>query len=148
LAAAGEVAIHGVALRPGETAGFGRTTGGTPAILLPGAPAGCFWVYEMFAGRAIRRMAGQDPRLPFRRRKMALARKIVSAIGSTEICAVQCRLDGTIAPLAPVADLGFAGAAAADGFVIVPEQSEGYPAGATVAAYLYGGDRGSPEEQP
>jgi molybdopterin molybdotransferase len=38
LAEAGELAIHGVALRPGETAGLGRTVSGVPVVLLPGAP--------------------------------------------------------------------------------------------------------------
>jgi molybdopterin molybdotransferase len=52
LSAVGELAIHGVALRPGETAGLGRTTSGVPVLLLPGAPTACLWSYELFAGRA------------------------------------------------------------------------------------------------
>jgi molybdopterin molybdotransferase len=38
LAEAGELAIHGVALRPGETAGLGRAGSGVPVVLLPGWP--------------------------------------------------------------------------------------------------------------
>ena len=145
LAAAGELAIHGVALRPGETAGIGRTAGGTLAMLLPGAPAACLWAYEMFAGRAIRRMAGRDPRLPFRRRPMTTARKIVSAVGLTEICAVRYRPDGAVEPTASFAEAGLKAAVEADGFVIVSETSEGHPAGSVVDVYLYDDTGASPE---
>jgi molybdopterin molybdotransferase len=88
LAETGELAIHGVALRPGETAGLGRTASGVPVVLLPGAPAACLWSYELFAGRAIRRLGGRGAELPYRSREMITARKIVSAIGMTEICPV------------------------------------------------------------
>lgn len=145
LAASGELSIRGVALRPGETAGIGRTAGGTLAMLLPGAPAACLWTYEMFAGRAIRRMAGRDPRLPFRRRPMTTARKIVSAVGLTEICAVRYRPDGAVEPTASFAETGLKAAVEADGFVIVSETSEGHPAGSVVDVYLYDDIGTSPE---
>ncbi len=66
LVAAGTLDIHGVALVPGETAGFGRTATGVPVQLLPGTPSACLWSYELFAGRAIRRLGGRDPALPYR----------------------------------------------------------------------------------
>jgi molybdopterin molybdotransferase len=115
------------------------------AILLPGAPAACLWTYEMFAGRAIRRMAGRDPRLPFRRRPMTTARKIVSAVGLTEICAVRYRPDGAVEPTASFAETGLKAAVEADGFVIVSETSEGHPAGSVVDVYLYDDIGTSPE---
>jgi molybdopterin biosynthesis enzyme len=42
-----------------------------------------------------------------------------------------------IEPLASFAEIGLAAAVAADGFVIVPDTSEGYSAGTSVEAYLY-----------
>ncbi len=66
VAEVGDLAIHGVALHPGQSAGLGRNGSGVPVFLLPGAPAACLWAYEFFAGRAIRRLAGRDPALPFR----------------------------------------------------------------------------------
>ena len=137
LAEAGELAIHGIALRPGETSGLGRTAGGVPVVLLPGAPAACLWSYELFAGRAIRRLGGHDPQLPYRSATMTTARKLVSAIGMTEICPVRCRPDGRVEPLAPFAETGLMAAAVADGFVIVAEASEGCPQGAAVTVYLW-----------
>ena len=137
LAEAGELAIHGVALQPGETAGFGRNAAGVPVLLLPGSPPACLWNYELFAGRAIRRLAGLDPGLPYRPHRVTAARKIVAAIGATEICPVRRLADGTVEPLASFAEIGLMAAAAADGFVIVPEASEGYPQGAVVTVYWY-----------
>ena len=45
---------------------------------------------------------------------------------------------GVVEPLAAFAEVGLMATAAADGFMIVPAASEGYPAGATINAYFYG----------
>jgi len=137
LAEAGELAIHGVALRPGETTGLGCTDDRVPVVLLPGTPAACLWSYELFAGRAIRRLGGRDPGLPYRSREMTVGRKIVSAIGMTEICPVRCGAGDTVTPLPSFAETGLMAAVESDGFVIIPEASEGSPQGAPVTVYLY-----------
>jgi molybdopterin molybdotransferase len=140
LAAAGELALHGVALRPCETAGMGQTAAGTPVFLLPGAPPACFWAYEFFGGRALRRMAGRDPAPPYPRRELASARKIVSEIGVAEVCPVRRLADGRVEPIPGFAESGIAAMARADGFVVVPEGSEGFAQGAMLTAYLFGGN--------
>lgn len=137
LAKSGELSIHGVALRPGETTAFGRTGSGVPVILLPGAPAACLWSYELFAGRAIRRLGGYAAALPYQPREMIAARKIVSAIGMTEICPVRCLAGDLVEPTPSFAEAGLMAAINAGGFVIMPEGSEGYPQGARVTVYLY-----------
>jgi molybdopterin molybdotransferase len=133
----GELVFHGIALCPGETAGLGRTAKGVPVVLLPGAPPACLWSYELLGGRAIRRLAGRDPALPFRSREATVARKIVSAIGISEICPVLLGPGDSIAPLPGFAETGLKAATVATGFVIIPEAREGYPPGAVVTAYLY-----------
>jgi molybdopterin molybdotransferase len=133
----GDIIFHGVALCPGETAGFGHTANGVPVVLLPGTPAACLWSYELIAGRAIRRLAGRDPALPYRSRAVTVARKIVSAIGVTEICPILLGPDDTIEPLPGFAEIGLTAATAAAGFVLIPEAREGYPPGAVVTAYFY-----------
>ena len=138
LADAGELAIRGVALHPGETAAAGWSSG-VPVFLLPGIPSACLWAYELLAGRAIRRLAGRSGELPFATRDMRLTRKIVSEIGVAEICPVRCTKDGEAEPLAPFAEAGLAAAARGDGFVIVADASEGHPEGAAVTVYLYPG---------
>jgi molybdopterin molybdotransferase len=138
LSEAGELVIHGIALRPGETAGAGRASG-VPVFLLPGTPAACLWAYELLAGPAIRRLAGRSAELPFATCQMRLARKIVSEIGMTDVCPVRRTADSEVEPLAPFAEAGLVAAAQGDGFVVVPEGSEGYPQGAPVTVYLYPG---------
>jgi molybdopterin molybdotransferase len=137
LAGAGELAIHGLALRPGETTGLGRAVGGTPVVLLPGAPVSCLWAYELFAGRAIRRLGGRAAELPYRSREMIAARKIVSSLSMTEICPVRLGRDDAVEPLPSFAETGLMSATRADGFVIVPQRSEGYPEGARMTVYIY-----------
>jgi molybdopterin molybdotransferase len=139
LASVGELAIHGVAVRQCETAGVGIVPPATPVFLLPGAPAACLWAYELFAGAAVRRAGGSPIELPFRTRRMALDRKLASAIGMVDICPVVCRAEGRIEPIAPFAEAGLAAALHADGIVIVPEGSEGYARDSEVLVYLLKG---------
>jgi molybdopterin molybdotransferase len=136
LAGAGTLAMDGIAFHPGESAGLGRTTAGTPVFLLPAAPLDGLWAYEFLAGRAIRACGGRNPALPFRTREMTTARKIVSAIGQVEVCAVRLLGDNRVEPIASFAGTGIAGAAWADGFVIIPEGSEGFPGNAVVTVHL------------
>jgi molybdopterin molybdotransferase len=141
LSEAGELAIHGVAFRPGETSGLGHARNGAPVMLLPGSPAACLFSYEMLAGRAVRHLGGRSPALPYRSRVMRTTRKIVSAIGMTEICPISCSGRDMAEPLPSFGEAGLMAVVAADGFVIVPEPSEGYPQGASVTVYLYEGSR-------
>jgi molybdopterin molybdotransferase len=137
LAEVGTLAIDGVALRPGAATGIGRTAAGVPVLLLPGTPVACLWAYEFFAGRAIRRLGGRSPALPFASRNATATRKIVSEIGMTEVVPVrQVNGDGA-EPLPSFAAAGLRAVTEADGFVMVPEGSEGYQRGTTVTVYLY-----------
>ena len=136
-AAGGSIAHHGLALRPGGSAGLASLPqhGGTlPLLLLPGDPAGCLAAYDLLAARLVRRFAGITPALPYPVATLPLARKIVSGLGSTDLVPVQLA-DGRAEPLAGD---GLTGAALADGFVLVGDGSEGYPAGASVPIHLYG----------
>jgi molybdopterin molybdotransferase len=137
LSKAGELAVHGVAFRPGETSGLGRAQNGVPVVLLPGSPAACLFSYEMLAGRAVRRLGGRGPALPYHSRVMRTTRKIVSAIGMTEIRPIRCFAPDMGEPLPSFGETGLMSAVAADGFVIIPEASEGHPQGASVTVYLY-----------
>jgi molybdopterin molybdotransferase len=135
LADVGELAIHGVALRPGAAAGLGAV-GAAPVILLPGDPFGCLCAYELFAGRLIRRLGGRNPDLPHPVRETEIARKIVSAIGFVEMCLVRL-VNGKAEPVGWAEGGGLASAALADGFVLVPAALEGYAPGARVEVRLF-----------
>lgn len=135
LAEAGELAIHGVAMRPSSPAGFGRL-GPTLVFLLPGNPVSCLCAYDFFAGRALRRQGARSPEWPHRVRHAALKRKIASAVGRVDYCRV--RLQGAEAePLALSGASILSSTTRADGFVVVPEESEGYAPGTEVPVLLY-----------
>jgi molybdopterin molybdotransferase len=70
-----------------------------------------------------------------------LDRKIVSAIGFTDLVRVRMAR-GRAAPLGSADQGGLASAVRADGFLIVPETSEGYPPGSSVRVHLYEDQRG------
>lgn len=133
----GQLALHGIAISPGETAGLGLTAAGVPVVLLPGALAACFWAYELLAGRAIRRRGGRNPEWPYPAREMVLARKLVSSIGVTEICGVRRVDDRSVEPVASFAEAGIGALTRADGFVVLPEGSEGGAEGSRVTVYFF-----------
>jgi molybdopterin molybdotransferase len=135
LAAAGELAIHGVAMRPGGSAAFGRRDG-VPVILLPGEPLACLAAYELFAGRLIRRLAGRGPGLPHRVREAEIGRKIVSAVGLVDFVQVAF-VAGRLEPQGSPDAGGLFSAVRADGFLLVPAELEGYAPGARAGVHLY-----------
>ena len=121
LAAGGVLDLHGIAFRPGDTAGLGRL-GGVPAMLLPGPPLAALSVYEVLAEPAIRRLGGRTYPAHAERRAV-LERKITSAIGCTDMVRVRLR-DGRATSLGPADSGGLSRAVLADGWVIVPEGQE------------------------
>jgi len=135
VAQTGELAIHGVAMRPSSPAGIGRV-GEALVFLLPGNPVSCLCAYDFFAGRAIRLCGGRPAEWPHRRRQGIVARKIVSAIGRVDYCRVRLTGEG-VEPLALSGASILSSTTRADGFVIVPSESEGYGAGSEVTVYLY-----------
>jgi molybdopterin biosynthesis enzyme len=69
---------------------------------------------------------------------MTAARKIVSEIGLAELRPVRCRDDRSVEPI-PFAEAGLRALTEADGFVLISEESEGYPQSANLTVYLYNG---------
>jgi molybdopterin molybdotransferase len=135
IAEIGELAIHGVAMRPSSPAGMGRI-GETLVFLLPGNPVSCLCAYDFFAGRAIRLCGGRTPDWPHVTRLCIVGRKIVSAVGRVDYCRVRL-VDGHVEPIALSGASILSSTTRADGFVIVPAESEGYGPGAEVTVYLY-----------
>jgi molybdopterin molybdotransferase len=131
----GELAIHGIAMRPSSPAGFGRI-GDALVFLLPGNPVSCLCAYDFFAGRALRLRGGRSADWPHRIVRLPVGRKIVSAIGRVDYCRVRI-LDGSVEPIALSGASILSSTTRADGFVIVPAESEGYGPGTDVDVYLY-----------
>jgi len=135
LAEVGELAVHGVAMRPSSPAGCGRIRE-TLVFLLPGNPVSCLCAYDFFAGRAIRMRGGLAARWPYPERRARVARKTVSAIGRVDYCGVRLR-DGEVEPLALSGASVLSSTTRADGFVVVPADSEGHAPGSDVTVHLY-----------
>ena len=135
LAQHGELAIHGIAMRPSSPAGFGRLDQRL-VFLLPGNPVSCLCAYDFFAGRAIRTAAGFDPGLPYARITRPLRRKLISVVGRMDYARVAI-VEGGVEPIAISGASVLSSTIRADGFVIIPGDSEGHCAGTQVEVFLY-----------
>lgn len=135
VADAGELAIHGIAMRPSSPTGIGRI-GETLVFLLPGNPVSCLCAYDFFAGRAIRQLGGRSSDWPYRRSTETVDRKLVSVVGRTDYCRVRLTEDG-IVPLAVSGASILSSTTRADGFVVLPPESEGFAPGTSVDVYWY-----------
>ena len=135
LAEYGELAIHGVAMRPSSPTGIGRLAGRF-VFLLPGNPVSCLCAYDFFAGRAIRALGGRAREWPYPCIKLPLSRKLVSVVGRVDYARV-CIVGESVEPLATSGASVLSSVTRADGFVIVPADSEGFPEGAEVEVFLY-----------
>jgi molybdopterin molybdotransferase len=135
LAQSGELAIHGIAMRPSSPAGMGRLDGRL-VFLLPGNPVSCLAAYDFFAGLAIRRLAGMPDAWPYVPTRIKLRRKLVSVVGRVDYARVRI-VGGEVEPMAISGASILSSTTRADGFVVVPEESEGYPAGAEVSVWMY-----------
>jgi molybdopterin biosynthesis enzyme len=127
LARVGKLAYHGIGITPGETTALGFSEA-RPVLLLPGridaALAGWLTIgRRMLARRAFRLIEEQ----PF---AAELARKIASPLGLAEVVAVRRRL-GKVEPVAQ-GYLSMQALAYAEGWILIPADSEGHPAGGRV----------------
>ena len=89
-----------------------------------------------FAARAIRLQAGRSPDWLYRRSTLPLGKKISSAVGRLDYMRVRV-IKGIAEPLAISGASMLSSTTRADGFVLVPPDSEGYPPGADVEVFLY-----------
>jgi molybdopterin molybdotransferase len=135
LAAIGELAVHGVAMRPASPAGFGFL-GARPVFLLPGNPVACLCAYEHFAGPSIRAMGGRPRAWPHPTRRAALAASIASELGRVDY--VRVRFEGErVVPIATSGASILSSTTLADGVVLVPAGLEGLAEGQCVEVLLY-----------
>lgn len=132
----GELAVHGIAMRPSSPTGLGRI-GHRLVFLLPGNPVSCLCAYDFFAGRAIRVLGGRSKEWPYRAVRGVLRRKISSPIGRLDYARVKIE-DGLVEPLAIAGASLLSSTTRADGFVIVGDDSEGFAADDEVEVWLYG----------
>ncbi|MCF8478527.1 MAG: molybdopterin-binding protein, partial [Pseudolabrys sp.] len=97
-----EMALHGIALTPGETAAFGFA-GPRPVLLLPGRLDATLAVWLTVGRRVLERLAGTLKTATLTRDRetaevLPLARKVTSTVGLAEVVPVR-RLEDTVEPL-------------------------------------------------
>ncbi len=132
----GEVAVHGVAIRPGHPVILG-VAAGKPALGLPGYPVSAALTAELFLRPLVYRLQGQAP--PARATAQAvISRKLLSPLGEDEFVRVTLgRVDGRLiaTPLSRGAGVVMS-LVRADGLARIPRFSEGLHAGAGVTVEL------------
>lgn len=127
LSRAGTLTCHGIGLAPGETAAFGQFDA-RPVLLIPGRIDAALACWLALAQPMIAALSGAKSRTFTS--SAELSRKVTSTIGLADVVPVR-RTDDTIAPLAS-GMLPLQSLAQADGWILVPAESEGYPAGTVV----------------
>jgi len=127
LASMGKVEAHGIAIAPGETAAFGFAER-RPVLLVPGRLDAAIAVWLLIGRHLLARLCGRE--LDDATTKAELSRKVSSPLGLTEMVPVR-RIGGKVEPIAS-AYIPLQALARADGWILVPADSEGYQAGAHV----------------
>ena len=133
----GEVIIHGVSIKPGKPVILAFVNN-KPVIGLPGYPVSAYIGFENFVSPVLSYMGG---RVEKKNQKVeaVISRRLVSSLKHKEYVRVKVGCVGDKIVAAPLAR--GAGAAMslvrADGFCVIPQNSEGCEAGETLEVELY-----------
>lgn len=124
----GRVLVHGVAISPGATCALGLIET-RPVLVVPGRLDAALAAMALVGDPIMARLGGGAAPNPANRAE--LTRKVTSTIGLTEF--VPVRIAAQRAEPLGTGHVPLAALAQADGYVVVPPESEGYPAGTPVA---------------
>src|SRR5262245_45165499 len=125
----GRLAVHGMALTPGETSALGFV-GVRPILLLPGRLDAALSAWLIVGRRMLDRLATVKNNDNEPMETLTLARKVSSTVGLAEI--VPVRRSGTeVEPMA-IKYLSLSNLTRSAGWILVPADSEGYSAGTSV----------------
>lgn len=131
--ASGSLLVHGVGISPGKPTALGITKG-KPVVCMPGYPVAGIVALYFFARAALRKL-GRMPDGPDRIVRAVLGEKIASRIGYKTFARVKLE-KGRAIPLATSGAGILSSVSKADGFVIIPENVEGYGKGEEVEVVL------------
>ena len=132
LSEAGEILFHGVQIKPGKPFLFGRM-GPLLVFGIPGYPAACLTVGFVFLAPAVRKMAGLPPGRQTVRAK--LGRRVASRLGRVQFLTVKL-VSGEAEPVFKESG-AITSLAAADGYIVVPENVELIEKGEEVEVVLF-----------
>ncbi|HEY4433492.1 MAG TPA: molybdopterin molybdotransferase MoeA [Candidatus Cybelea sp.] len=130
------VIVHGLRVKPGKPTLFGAH-GGKPIVGLPGNPASALFILEAVAAPIVAALTGA----PVEASTVAarLGAPAVSRAGWTWYIPVALKHDGGLPLAHPLAVRSFSVslAARADGFIIMSERDDAWPAGTPVTVYRF-----------
>lgn len=133
----GTVLVHGVAIKPGKPVIL-AVVRGKPVIGLPGYPVSAYINFENFVVPVLSLLNGQDVGETVTA-EAVISKRLVSSLKHKEYVRVKVgKVDGKLvaSPLARGAGAAMS-LVRADGFCIIPQNSEGVEAGETVNVELY-----------
>ncbi len=130
----GEVLIHGVAVQPGKPVALALVEE-TPVIALPGYPVAALADAYFFLKSLVQHLTGA--KLEDKTFTVRLARKISSKLGRLSLVRVKVE-KGEAKPIRVAGSGVLSSVTRSDGFVLVPEDSEGIAAGETVELHHWG----------
>lgn len=133
----GEVIVHGVAMKPGKPVILAIVKG-KPVIGLPGYPVSAYLALENFLAPILEKMTGREEKGK-RTIEAYISKRIVSSLKHREYVRVKVgKVDDkyVASPLARGASCAMS-LVRADGFLVIPQNSEGYEAGEKVQVELY-----------
>jgi molybdopterin molybdotransferase len=135
----GKLLFHGVALRPGGPTAFGVVRK-KPVFCLAGFPVASLVAFDMLVRPALRVMQGLPADWGCLRVKAKLTRKVTSSLGRADVVRVRLWSEAGELLAEPIRVTGssiLSSMTQADGFLLVPEDTEGYEAGREVEVELY-----------
>lgn len=118
----GKLLFHGLAISPGKPTALGVIKG-KPVVCIPGYPVACMIALYFFARPALLRLGNMPEEQNIKH--VVLAEKIASRIGYKTFARVKINKDKAF-PLATSGAGVLSSVSKADGFVIIPENIEGY----------------------
>ena len=130
----GKVLVHGIAISPGKPTALGFVED-TPIACLPGFPVACLVASYAFAKPTINRLAHVEREFE-RTMTGTLASKLTGKPGSRTYARVAIRNE-RVEPVMVSGSGILSSMAKADGFVIIPENVEGYDEGQRVEVVLF-----------
>ena len=132
LSTLGEVAFHGLALKPGKPT-FGGSIGNTIVVGLPGHPAAAFLVYHELVRPLLYALCGEVQGCQTRQATLLVA--VPSNHGREEL--VPVRLSSAGAEPVPMKSGLISPLSRADGYLRIPRDTEGLAKGAIVEVILF-----------
>jgi molybdopterin molybdotransferase len=135
------VIVHGLRVKPGKPTLFGAD-GAKPIVGLPGNPTSALIMLEAVAAPIVGALAGAPVVAPTISARLAMPAR--SRVGWTWYVPVALRDDGTNVLAQPLALRSFSVSltARADGYIVMDERDDEWPAGALVTVHRFFGGAG------